>query len=591
LKVVRFRRGIGIFLPVAVLAFFATSSPTYALPNEVELTAEQPFVDVPVYFSQETNLRVELNTNVSCDVWVQGGYLDPFISVFNSLGQIVAQDDDGNFNSDSNCLASLINVSVPAGEYVVRLRGCCSGLYGTGYVVWGSDVVSETTTTTTTLPFSPYGLEYWTFQSSGSSPSEPLDKSTAITSGVVDAISYDWGSGQILDSGLSDGVIVWFEGFIQPPDPGIYDFYLCSDDGMRLYLNGLLVLDEWFDRGSSCGQPYSADFADGEAKTLKVSWYENGGGASAHLRYMSNGLVDVPTSWYSYGEQPETTTTTSVPETTTSVPETTTSVPETTTSVPETTTTIPETTTTIPETTTTVPETTTTIPETTTTIPETTTTTVPETTTTTTQVVTPPQTTIDDTPSFIQPSPVTTTPQTTTTTVLETTTTTVPEITTTVPETTTTVPETTTTVLATTTTTTTTTTVPETTTTQTTAVTETTENVGNSATTAPETTLPQNETEKIIEQIANLETEQITELIKNIEFDELDDKEIEKIVEVLNEASPEIKKEFEKEINVFDGKFDSYVAYGSKITVGERRVLIVVTALTMIIPAPVSRKT
>jgi hypothetical protein len=523
---------MGIFLPVAVLAFFATPSSTYALPNEVELTAEQPFIDVPVYFSQETNLRVELNTNVSCDVWVQGGYLDPFISVFNSLGQIIAQDDDGNFDSDSNCLASLINVSVSAGEYVVRLRGCCGGLYGTGYVVWGSEVVTETTTTTT-LPLSPYGLEYWTFQSSGSSPAEPSDKSTAITSGIVDAINYNWGSGQILDSGLSDGVIVWFEGFIQPPDAGVYDFYLCSDDGMRLYLDGLLVLDEWFDRGQSCGQPYSADFTDGEAKTLKVSWYENGGGASAYLRYMSNGLVDVPASWYSYGEQPETTTTT-VPETTT---------------------------------TTTVPETTTT-------------TTVPETTTTTTEVVTPPQTTINDTPSFIEPSPVPTTPQTTTTTVPETTTTTtVPETTTT-----TTVPETTTT------TTTTTTTVLETTTTQRTAVTETTENVGNSATTVPETTLPQTETEKIIEQIANLETEQIIELIKNIEFSELDDEEIEKIVEVLNEASPEIKKEFEKEINVFGGKFDSYVAHGSKITVGERRVLIVVTALTMIIPAPLSRK-
>ena len=194
--------------------------------------------------------------------------------------------------------------------------------------------------------------------------------------------------------------------------------------------------------------------------------------------------------------------------------------------------------------------------------------------------MTPPQTTINDTPSFIEPSPVPTTPQTTTTTVPETTTTTtVPETTTT-----TTVPETTTT------TTTTTTTVLETTTTQRTAVTETTENVGNSATTVPETTLPQTETEKIIEQIANLETEQIIELIKNIEFSELDDEEIEKIVEVLNEASPEIKKEFEKEINVFGGKFDSYVAHGSKITVGERRVLIVVTALTMIIPAPLSRK-
>ena len=51
----------------------------------------------------------------------------------------------------------------------------------------------------------------------GSSPALPIANSQPIETIIVPQISYNWGSGQVLNSGLSDHVIVKFEGKITLP--------------------------------------------------------------------------------------------------------------------------------------------------------------------------------------------------------------------------------------------------------------------------------------------------------------------------------------------------------------------------------------
>lgn len=228
-----------------------------------------------------------------------------------------------------------------------------------------------------------------------------------------------------------------------------------------------------------------------------------------------------------------------------------------------------ESTTTEPSTTTTVQTTTTEVASTTTSVDVTTTTVEPSTTSTS---VVQPTTTESSTTTSTVPVPTTTVPPETvpdTTAQLETTTTSTPNTTTTVSVVTTTtsvppVPTATTTTTVpplptvTTTTTTTTTTLPVTTTTFSRAV------------------------EPIVE------PEQIAELVD--ELDTLTEEELVTVVAALNEAPTEIRKQFETQVNVYSGKFDSYVPAGSKVPVSERRVLVAFAGTALASAGAVRRK-
>ena len=295
--------------------------------------------------------------------------------------------------------------------------------------------------------------------------------------------------------------------------------------------------------------------------------------------------------------------TTTIPETTTTTPETTTTWPETTTSTTSTTTsTTIAPTTTVPvtevPTTTTEPETTTTLPPatTTTTVADTVATSTTPTTSPSVTIVEPPQTSLAPTTSLSPffPTPLTTLPEATT----------IPEST---DPPTTTVPE-----------------VPET------------DEVPETSEVTPETdiVIPDSPTseeinelaDELVSSITELSDEEITNLVESIDVSELTEESISAVFseEVLNELSDDqvtelidaivpselsddqalalsealtdapdnVKQEFEQQIDVFGGQFDTYVPTGSAVSVGARRVLVAaaVAAFAMPIPTSSSRK-
>ena len=65
-----------------------------------------------------------------------------------------------------------------------------------------------------------------------------------------------------------------------------YTFYTSSDDGVRLWIDGRLLVDAWIDQGTT---EYSGtiDLEAGENYSLVMEYYENGGGAVAELRWSS----------------------------------------------------------------------------------------------------------------------------------------------------------------------------------------------------------------------------------------------------------------------------------------------------------------
>lgn len=191
---------------------------------------------------------------------------------------------------------------------------------------------TSTSTTTTTLPPPQTGLAYKTFASAGGMPSLPSPQSQVITSGTVPSIDYNWGGGQVLDSGRANGVIVEFSGMIRPPVNAVYELCAYTDDGFKLYLNGTLTIDNWYDRGPSCGPAVAVDFTNSESASLIAYYYENGGGAVAQLRYKNelDQWEAIPASWYTSDSISPPTTTTTTTTTTSTTTTTTTSAPTTT---------------------------------------------------------------------------------------------------------------------------------------------------------------------------------------------------------------------------------------------------------------------
>ena len=80
-------------------------------------------------------------------------------------------------------------------------------------------------------------------------------------------------------------------------------------------------------------------------------------------------------------------------------------------------------------------------------------------------------------------------------------------------------------------------------------------------------------------------TEQATEIFDAVEVSELSDAQAEQLVEAVQGAPEEVRAEFEDQINVFEGKFETYVPLGSAINVGQRKVLIAATGVLFMAPA------
>ena len=67
----------------------------------------------------------------------------------------------------------------------------------------------------------------------------------------------------------------WFEG-------ALYTFYATMDDGMRLYVDDELLIDEWH---NAWGETYEVDVDLPSDPELKVEYYEDGGGAEIEFSY------------------------------------------------------------------------------------------------------------------------------------------------------------------------------------------------------------------------------------------------------------------------------------------------------------------
>jgi hypothetical protein len=76
-------------------------------------------------------------------------------------------------------------------------------------------------------------------------------------------------------------------------DAGVYRFYAEADDGIRLYVDGDLALDEWHDRNGN--EVFTVDLTLGGKHKLVVEYYEHIGEARARFWWQRVGELPTPT--------------------------------------------------------------------------------------------------------------------------------------------------------------------------------------------------------------------------------------------------------------------------------------------------------
>jgi hypothetical protein len=100
-------------------------------------------------------------------------------------------------------------------------------------------------------------------------------------------IDFDWGNGSPDPSIGADGYSVRWTGYVQPFYSETYTFKTFSDDGDRVWVNGVQIINDW--KGQHGGKTTSGTIAlqAGVKYPIAVEFFEQSGGAAMKLFWSS----------------------------------------------------------------------------------------------------------------------------------------------------------------------------------------------------------------------------------------------------------------------------------------------------------------
>jgi hypothetical protein len=99
-------------------------------------------------------------------------------------------------------------------------------------------------------------------------------------------VNFNWGSGAPAAGIGADHFSARWTGQVEPLFTQTYTFFTVSDDGVRLWVNGQLLINNWTDHGATENSGTIALTA-GQKVDLRLEFYENGGAATVTLSWSS----------------------------------------------------------------------------------------------------------------------------------------------------------------------------------------------------------------------------------------------------------------------------------------------------------------
>src|SRR5881628_2869430 len=108
---------------------------------------------------------------------------------------------------------------------------------------------------------------------------------TLVLTRTDPTVNFDWASGSPGTGVQIDNFSVRWTGQVLTPVTGSYTFQTISDDGVRLWVNGQLVIDNWTDHGPTANTSPAVSLVAGTKYDVKMEFYEHGSGAFARLSW------------------------------------------------------------------------------------------------------------------------------------------------------------------------------------------------------------------------------------------------------------------------------------------------------------------
>jgi CubicO group peptidase (beta-lactamase class C family) len=98
-------------------------------------------------------------------------------------------------------------------------------------------------------------------------------------------INFNWGLQTPNPSVAPDTFSIRWSGQVEARFSQVYKFYAFTDDGVRLWINGQLIINQWIDQKKE--NVGSIALVAGQRYNVKMEFYENGAGAVAQLSWSS----------------------------------------------------------------------------------------------------------------------------------------------------------------------------------------------------------------------------------------------------------------------------------------------------------------
>lgn len=98
-------------------------------------------------------------------------------------------------------------------------------------------------------------------------------------------IDFDWGNGSPGTGVNVDNFSVRWTGQVEAPVTGSYIFTTIADDGVRLWVNGAQVINDWNDHAPNTTNSNTIALVAGQKYSIRMEYYENVVGAVARLRW------------------------------------------------------------------------------------------------------------------------------------------------------------------------------------------------------------------------------------------------------------------------------------------------------------------
>jgi hypothetical protein len=100
-------------------------------------------------------------------------------------------------------------------------------------------------------------------------------------------VSFSWGSGSPDPVIGPDTFSVRWSGLVQPRYSETYTFTTYTSDGVRLWVDGNLIIDKWINQDTAVGWSGTAQLQADQKYDIQMDYYENVGSAMAYLRWSS----------------------------------------------------------------------------------------------------------------------------------------------------------------------------------------------------------------------------------------------------------------------------------------------------------------